>query len=100
MVRKELADTIRCVHAGRKRIPAEIAVKMAEHHSDDALTDREIEILRQVAAGNANKAIADELSKLTWDAPPGCIITKVSLLGPEASAVPAPEAGAAWGICA
>ena len=61
MVRKELADTIRSVHAGRKRIPPEIAVKMAEHHSDDALTNREIEILRQVAAGNANKAIAENL---------------------------------------
>jgi len=61
-VRKELAETIRSVHAGRKRIPPEIAVKMAEHHSDDALTEREIEILRQVAAGNANKMIADNLS--------------------------------------
>jgi DNA-binding NarL/FixJ family response regulator len=62
MVRKELAETIRSVHLGRKRIPPEIAVKMAEHHTDDALTEREIEILRQVAAGNANKMIADTLS--------------------------------------
>src|SRR5262249_18984861 len=62
MVRKELAETIRSVHTGRKRIPPEIAVKMAEHHTDDALTEREIEILRQVAAGNANKMIADNLS--------------------------------------
>ena len=61
MVRKELAETIRIVHGGRKRIPPEIAVKMAEHHSDDSLTEREIEILRQVAAGNANKMIADNL---------------------------------------
>jgi len=62
MVRKELADTIRSVHAGRKKIPPEIAIKMAEHHGDDALTEREIEILRQVAAGNANKMIADNFS--------------------------------------
>jgi DNA-binding NarL/FixJ family response regulator len=61
-VRKELAETIRSVHAGRKRIPPEVAIKMAEHHSDDALTSREIEILQQVAAGNANKMIADNFS--------------------------------------
>jgi len=62
MARKELAETIRSVHAGRKKIPPEIAVAMAEHHTDDALTEREIEILRQIAAGNANKIIADNLS--------------------------------------
>lgn len=62
MVRKELAETIRSVHAGKKRIPPEVAIKMAEHHSDDALTEREIQILRQVAAGNANKMIADNFS--------------------------------------
>ncbi len=62
MLRKELIETIRCVHDGKKRIPPEIAVEMAEHHADDALTDREIEILRQVAAGNANKIVADHLS--------------------------------------
>jgi DNA-binding NarL/FixJ family response regulator len=58
MLRKELAETIRNVHAGRKRIPPEIAIEMAEHHADDALSEREIEVLRQVAAGNANKMIA------------------------------------------
>lgn len=62
MVRKELAETIRSVHAGRKRILPEVAIKMAEHHGDDALTEREIEILREVAAGNANKMIADNFS--------------------------------------
>jgi len=62
MVRKELADTIRTVHAGKKRIPPEIAMEMAEHHADDALSEREIEVLRQVAAGNANKIVADHLS--------------------------------------
>lgn len=62
MVRKELAETIRSVHAGRKRIPPEVAVEMAQHQADDALTGREIEILREVAAGKANKIIADNLS--------------------------------------
>src|SRR5215813_1294683 len=61
MLRKELIETIRTVHGGKKRIPAEIAVEMAEHHTDDLLTERETEVLRQVAAGNANKVIADRL---------------------------------------
>src|SRR4030095_4321938 len=55
MVRKELVDTIRSVHAGKRRIPPEIAVEMAEHHMDDALTEREIEVLREVAGGTRNK---------------------------------------------
>ena len=62
MVRKELIDTIRIVHAGKKRIPAEIAVEIAQHHSDDALTEREIEVLREVAAGNANKMVGQLLN--------------------------------------
>ncbi len=62
MVRKELIDTIRTVHAGKKRIPPEIAIEMAQHHSDDALTLREIEVLREVAAGNANKMVAQRLN--------------------------------------
>lgn len=62
MVRKELIDTIRTVHAGKKKIPPEIAIDMAQHHSDDALTGREIEVLREVAAGNANKMVAQLLN--------------------------------------
>ena len=61
MVRKELIDTIRMVHGGKKRIPAEVAVEMAQHHSDDQLTEREIQVLREVAAGNANKMVAQRL---------------------------------------
>jgi DNA-binding NarL/FixJ family response regulator len=61
-LRKELAEAIRGVHSGQKRIPPEVAVGMAEHHSDDALTEREIQVLREVAAGNANKIVADHLS--------------------------------------
>lgn len=62
MVRKELIDTIRTVHSGKKKIPPEIAVEMAQHHTDDALTGREIEVLREVAAGNANKMVAQRLN--------------------------------------
>ena len=62
MVRKELTDTIRTVHGGKKRIPPEIAVEIAEHHSDDALTEREIQVLRAVAAGNANKRVGHLLN--------------------------------------
>jgi two-component system, NarL family, response regulator len=61
MLRKELVETIRSVHAGQRRIPPEIAVGMAEHYADDQLTAREIDILKQVAAGNANKMVADTL---------------------------------------
>ena len=61
MVRKELVETVRIVYGGKKRIPPEIAVEIAEHHGDDVLTDREIEVLMQVAAGNANKMIAGHL---------------------------------------
>ena len=62
MLRRELVDTIRSVHAGRRRIPAEIAAGIAEHASEDALTLREIEVLRQVADGNGNKRIAQLLT--------------------------------------
>lgn len=59
MLRKELLDTIRLVHAGGRRIPAEIASEIAEHATDDALSAREIEVLQYVAAGNANKRVAN-----------------------------------------
>ena len=61
MVRNELVETIRAVHSGRKRISPEMATELAEHHTDDALTEREIDVLRQLASGNANKIIADKL---------------------------------------
>ena len=62
MLRKELLDTIRSVHAGHRRIPPEIASEIAEHHTDDALSQREIEVLQRVAAGGANKIVAGELN--------------------------------------
>jgi DNA-binding NarL/FixJ family response regulator len=61
-VHVELLDTIREVHAGQKRIPPEVAAELAEHATEDGLTSREIAVLRLIASGNANKAIAGELS--------------------------------------
>jgi DNA-binding NarL/FixJ family response regulator len=61
-VRRELLDTIRAVHAGQKRIPPEVAAELAQHAGEDDLTSREIEVLRLVAGGNANKEIAAQLS--------------------------------------
>jgi DNA-binding NarL/FixJ family response regulator len=61
-VHRELLETIRAVHAGQKRIPPDIAAELAEHAADDELTQREIDVLRLIAAGNSNKLIADQLS--------------------------------------
>ena len=61
-VHRELLEAIRSVHAGHKRIPPEIAAELAEHAADDSLSSREIDVLRLIAAGNANKQIADKLS--------------------------------------
>jgi len=62
LLRKELLETVRAVHAGRKCIPPEIAAQIAEHAGDEALSAREIEVLRLIGGGNANKQIADLLS--------------------------------------
>jgi DNA-binding NarL/FixJ family response regulator len=62
LLRKELLDTIRAVHAGQRRLSSEIAAEIAEHATDEALTPREIHVLRLVAGGNANKEIAARLS--------------------------------------
>lgn len=61
-VHRDLLDAIRAVHAGQKRIPADIAAELAEHATDDDLSSREIDVLRLVASGNSNKLIADHLS--------------------------------------
>ncbi|HEX4166104.1 MAG TPA: response regulator transcription factor [Bryobacteraceae bacterium] len=61
LLRKELLDTIRAVHGGRKRLSPEIAAEIAEHAMDVALTPREIAVLKLIAAGNANKEIAAQL---------------------------------------
>ena len=58
---KELVEVIRQVHAGKKRIPPQLAAQLAEHMSDEALTTREIEVLGQIAGGNRNRDIAEQL---------------------------------------
>jgi len=60
-LRSELVNTIRLIHSGGRKVPEEIALQMAEHVADDALSMREIEILRKVARGRSNKIIGDEL---------------------------------------
>jgi DNA-binding NarL/FixJ family response regulator len=58
---RELLEAIRHVHAGKKRIPPDVAARLAEHLSDEALTAREIEVLRQVAGGHRNRDVAERL---------------------------------------
>lgn len=58
---KELVEVIRQVHAGKKRIPSQLAARLAEHLSDDDLTPRETEVLREIAGGNRNRDIAEKL---------------------------------------
>ncbi len=58
---RELVEVIRQVHLGKKRVPAEVASHLAEHLSDEALTTREIDVLRHIAGGNRNRDIADRL---------------------------------------
>jgi DNA-binding NarL/FixJ family response regulator len=60
-VNRDLPEVIRTVHAGQKRIPPEVAAELAEHTAEDDLSSREIDVLRLVAAGNANKEIASKL---------------------------------------
>jgi len=58
---RELIEAIHAVYEGRKKIPPEIAAELAEHATDEALSEREIDVLRLIAAGNSNKQIADRL---------------------------------------
>ena len=80
LVRKDLAETIRAVHAGQKPILREVASKLAEHATDDALSSREIEVLRLICAGNANKEIAVQLS-ITEETVKGHVKNILSKLG-------------------
>lgn len=58
---KDLVEVIRQVHAGKKRIPPQLAAQLAEHMSDESLTEREVEVLGQIAGGNRNRDIAERL---------------------------------------
>jgi DNA-binding NarL/FixJ family response regulator len=62
LVRKELLDTIRAVHAGLRRVHPEVATELAAHIGQESLSEREIQVLRLVAAGNSNKQIGAHLS--------------------------------------
>ena len=78
--RKDLLDTIRAVHAGKKLIHAEVAAELASHATDDALSEREVEVLSLVAGGSSNKLIADQL-KIALDTVKGHVKSILSKLG-------------------
>jgi DNA-binding NarL/FixJ family response regulator len=80
LLHRELLDTIRAVHAGKKTISPEVSYELAHHATDDALTPAEIEVLRLIAAGNANKEIAAKLS-LTEETVKGRVRSILSKLG-------------------
>jgi DNA-binding NarL/FixJ family response regulator len=77
---KELVETIRAVHAGKKALSPEASYEIAEHSMDDTLTPAEISVLRLIAAGNANKQIADQLS-ITEETVKGRVKNILSKLG-------------------
>jgi DNA-binding NarL/FixJ family response regulator len=80
LLHKELLDTIRAVYAGKKTISPEVSYELAQHATDDALTPAEIEVLRLIAGGNANKEIAAQLS-LTEETVKGRVRNILSKLG-------------------
>ena len=79
-IHKELTETIRAVHAGKKALSPEASFEIAEHATDDALTPAEINVLRLIASGNANKQIADQLS-ITEETVKGRVKNILSKLG-------------------
>ena len=80
LLHKELLETIRAVHAGRKTISPEISYEFAQHATDDALTPGEVDVLRLISEGNANKEIAAQLS-ITEETVKGRVRSILSKLG-------------------
>jgi DNA-binding NarL/FixJ family response regulator len=80
LLHKELLETIRAVHVGKKTLSPEASFQLAEHATDDALTPAEVAVLRLIAVGNANKQIADLLS-ITEDTVKGRVKNILSKLG-------------------
>jgi DNA-binding NarL/FixJ family response regulator len=80
LLHKELLETIRAVHTGKKTLSPEVSYQLAEHATDDTLTPAEIAVLRLIAAGNANKQIADQLS-ITEETVKGRVKNILSKLG-------------------
>jgi DNA-binding NarL/FixJ family response regulator len=77
---KELLETIRSVHSGRKTLSAEASYQLAEHATDESLTPAEVEVLQLIGAGNANKQIADRLA-VTEDTIKGRVKNILAKLG-------------------
>jgi DNA-binding NarL/FixJ family response regulator len=61
LLRSDLLEAIRCVHAGQRRIPPEVAAELAEYAAEDALSERELRVLQRVAAGSSNREVAKQL---------------------------------------
>jgi DNA-binding NarL/FixJ family response regulator len=80
ILHKELVQTIRSVHAGKRSLSSEVSFEIAEHATDDSLTPGEIAVLRLIASGNANKHIADQLS-ITEETVKGRVKNILSKLG-------------------
>ena len=80
LLHKDLLETIRTVHAGKKKLAPEAAFELAEHTPDDALTPAEVNVLRLIAAGNSNKQIAAQLS-ITDETVKGRVKSILSKLG-------------------
>jgi DNA-binding NarL/FixJ family response regulator len=76
---KELLETVRAVHAGKRNLSPEVSYEIAEHATDDTLTPAELLVLRLIAAGHANKQIADQLSitEETVKSRVKCILSKL-----------------------
>src|SRR6201999_1489701 len=79
-LRRDLLDTIRAVNRGQRRVPPEVAAELAQHAMDDSLTEREIEVLRQIAVGCSNKVVADRL-QISEDTVKGHVRSILSKLG-------------------